>query len=763
MNDNERYVWSSCSLNCGSRCALRLHVVNGQVVSVESDPSQTSDTSYAMRACLKGRALKTFLNSSLRLNYPLKRIGPRGEGAFQRISWDEAISLFAERLTYVRDTYSNQAFYHNYATGLYQGYGSPYERLLAFAGGYLGREGNYSATQATVAGTYLYGSWPECFGSHYSATKDSDLIVLFGANPAVTSISGGGPFTELMESTEKAEVDFYVVDPRYNDTAATLGAAWIHIRPGTDAALANAICYVLLEKGHANRAFLDRYCVGFSEKTLPAGAPAHASFESYLLGLGPDRTPKTPQWAEGICGTPASIIEGIAFKLAHAKRPFVSQGLGLQRRDNGEASVRAVAMIPLMLGKVVEPGTNNGLTPPIGVPFDEIPIGNNPVKLRIPVYLWTEAIAHPERLTRDNGGVLGGERLETGIKFLVNHAGNCLTNQHGDLNKTHEILRDESLCEFIVASDVVMTDSVKYADLVLPDLMRAETDHLVAQGYLDEGHAFIRGKAPYDPPYERKDAYDVCALIAQKLGFGERYTEGRTHDDWNRKFYEDFCAEHPELDAPSFEELTRKGVWSVRIPMQESRLKRFIARPDDCPLDTPTGKIEVYSQTLAQMARVRNSEDTISPILAYIPEREGVGSPLAGEYPFLLTGFHKLSHTHSSYYKSDILRKVDPHRIWINTLDAERLGVATGDMLRVYNRRGEILVEAQVTPRIIPGTLALPQGAWFEADELGIDEGANINTLTSHKASYVARGSTQHSVRVALEKVDHDGTDGLLL
>ena len=252
---------------------------------------------------------------------------------------------------------------------------------------------------------------------------------------------------------------------------------------GTDAALVSALAYEFITHGWIDQAFLDKYCVGFDEKTLPKSAPKNSDYKSYILGHGADKTPKTPEWAASITGIPAATIKELAREMAQTKPLFVSQGWGPQRQANGEDASRAIAMIPILLGQIGLPGTNTGEhegnTP---FPAVYLPTGKNPVKAVIPVYMWTDAILRGHEMSRRTDGVRGVEQLKSDIKMIVNSGGNAMINQHGDCNWTDKVLRDTKKLEFLVVCDNMMTPSARYADILLPDTFGPETNDLACQG-----------------------------------------------------------------------------------------------------------------------------------------------------------------------------------------------------------------------------------------------------------------------------------------
>ncbi len=760
-DSRERVAWQACSVNCGSRCALRLHVRDGSIRWVESDTRPEREGAPQMRACLRGRSLRYWLGAPTRLDYPLRRVGPRGSGEFERVSWDEALGEVAAQLARVIAEHGNEAVLCSYATGLYPISGSPFERLLNCLGGHLGVYGDYSCAQLQQGMTYLYGDDGYWTGSVLGEAANAELVVLFGNSPADTRMGGAGAGWEFARARERGRFKVISIDPRHTETIAGHGDEWIPIRPGTDAALVAGIAYALITEGRVDQAFLDTYCVGYDESTLPASAPRNASYKSYVLGEGGDGVPKTPEWASAITGVPARRIASLAREMASASPLFVAQGWGVQRHDNGEAAARAIALLPILTGNIGLPGTNSGCRErflPFVVPED--PVGDNPVAVRIPAFCWLEAVDRGADLTAGNAGVRGADRLRTPVKLIVNHAGNCLTNQHADVNRTHDVLSDESKCEFIVCIDVHLTDSARYADIVLPDVARAEQANLISTGNADVVRGLVRGEDWGARRADRRTAWEMADELAARLGVQDAFRAGGASSD------EVALARHAEATAsderlPSFDALDAAHLW--REPYRGDRVAyaAFRADPAAFPLPTPSGKVEIYSERLARIAeRFSYAPDQeIPPIPRYVREGEGVDSPLRERFPFQLIGYHCRQRTHSSFANVEELNAVAAHEMQMNPIDAQDLGVRNGERVLVESLRGAIVIAVRVTPRIMPGVLAVPQGAWHRADMGGdrIDYGGCINTLTSARPTALARGNAQNTVLARVRRIGEGG------
>lgn len=745
-------VWTHCAVNCGSCCALQCHIQDGEIKYVESDNTGSAELGEPqLRACLRGRSIRRWLQSPDRLNKPLKRVGKRGEGKFEEIEWDEALDTIASEMKRIRETYGDEAMTSHYSSGVCQGQiqANPVKRLLNLTGGFLNYYGSYSSAHIAAAGTYTYGGGT--YGSSFLTIQPGQLVVLFGDSPADTRMGGGGHTHDFAYIRETTGCRVITIDPRMTDTTCGQGGEWIPIRPGTDGALCAALAYEIINNGWADEEFLNTYCVGYDESTLPESAKGkNASYKDYILGNGPDGTPKTPAWAAAITLIPEQRIIDLAREMHESDPVYIGQGYGPQRRANGEITARAIMVLPQLLGQIGKPGTNDGRREGCaGVGLGMLPTGDNPVLTNIPTFEWPNAILHGEELTALNAGVQGADKMSTSIKFIWNYAGNCLTNQHSDINLTHDILADESLVEFIVTSEVFMTDSAKYSDIIIPDLTSQEQISISSDGYSDNMIAVIFGAPVYEPKFERRGIYEVCADLAERLGVGDEFTEGKTREDWLREIYDETRAANAEkgMNMPTWDDGYAMGVWKMK-PEPIVKLADYVEDPEANALPTPSGKIEIYSETLAGFEATWElaDDEVVTALPIYDPGFLGYEA-CTEEYPLQITGFHYKAHTHSSYANNEVIQAAAQHVAWVNPVDAEARGIKDGDTIRVFNDCGEIRIEAKVTPRVIPGNVSIPQGMWHDADMAGdkVDHGGCINTLTKYRPTPLAKANPQHS------------------
>ena len=593
-----------------------------------------------------------------------------------------------------------------------------------------------------------------------------------------------------------------------NATSDRQTVSWLPINPGTDGALAAALLHELAFTHNAlDWDFLRERCIGFTDETLPERWRGMGlSVMDYLRGTGYDRVAKTPAWAAAITGIPADDIRELAEQLAAARPAFIMQGWGPQRRSNGEMTSGMIMMLAAALGQVGLPGTNNGMNIAWGGGFlTRVSAGRNSVPFRIPAYRFLDAIENGEALGAREGvrGLpeascddaegsgfateAGSEQafhsgratdsvqhqnrtahLPGSIKAIICHGGNCLTNQHGDVNRAHRMLGDPTKCEFILNVDVEFTDSARYADIVLPDLFRMEQESAMdADAW---GRRITASTGELGARFECRGAWEVCVELAKRWGIEDAFTEGRTEGEWIRHLYEGDRERSTGL--PTFDRLLKEGLaWRADCAEPFVALADWRSDPDAHPLDTPSGKIELFSEQLAVTAealRGTPDEGAITPIPTYVPEwgpaEFGVEqAEPACDQPLRVFGFHSVARIHSSWGNVPAVSRRVPQVISINPADADTRGIATGDLVEASNRFGTLRLPAHVTDDVIAGTIVMPQGAWWQAESNAaepIDVGGCINTLTTSRPSPLAFGNPQHTCWCHLHR--HMGTEAYL-
>lgn len=737
------------SHNCGGKCLLKLHVTDGVITRIETDDRQGDDISDPqLRACIRGRSYRKRQYHPDRLKYPLRRTGKRGEGRFERISWDEAYDIMHSRITEIIDKYGNGAIHLPYGTGSYTNTNGrwPVVRLMNMLGGSLGFYNSYSWACINIATPYMFGTLES--GNQRQDWLNSRYILMWGWNPA--EMKDGTNSDYFIRKARENGARVVCIDPRLSQSAVALADEWIPIRPGTDTAMMSAMAYVIITEQLTDNDFIRRCCSGYDAATMPDGYKDQESYTDYILGTR-DGIPKTAEWAEKITMVPASVIARIAREYATAGPAVLYQGYGMQRRAYGEQVVRGGASLAAITGNI---GINGGWASGLanqkgGGPFWTVfPMGSNPVKQTIPVYLWTEAVIRGTELGPQEG-LRGGESLDTNIKMIWSVASNVLMNQHGNLNRTRKIVEDESLLEFIVVQDNFMTPSARFADLVLPACTQFETWG-VEDGWKYGEEVFLTPKA-VEPPFETKSDYAICAGLAERFGVWDKYTEGgRTEKDWAAWMIDMTYRRTRFPEMPVFRKLSasNSGVYVKPVTTPAVAFREFRENPNKNPLRTPTGKIELFSGRLFDM----NMPDEIPAVAKYITEWESPFGKEAEEFPLQAMGHHYMPRVHSTHDNNIWSMEAFPQRVFINPADAEERGIADGDMVIIRNNRGKIRIPCRITKKMMPGVVDIPQGAWYNPDSEGTDIGGNVNTLTSERWTPLAKGNAQHTIMVEIEK-----------
>lgn len=746
-NLDEQILTTCSTVNCGGRCLIKAHINDGVVTRLTTDTKEDTFELPQLRACIRGRGYRQFVYHPDRLKYPMKRVGKRGEGKFEKISWEEAIDYIAKELTRITQKYGPASRYSNYASGhsgSIIGAGNMIQKILGLTGGYLGYHNSYSSAQTSNATPFTYGTTQT--GSTLNTLSDSKLIILWGHNPVETRF---GVTDYYVRKAKEAGVKIVVIDPRQSDTAVALADEWIPIAPTTDNAMMDAMTYVIISEKLYDKNFVDKYCVGFDEEHMPEGVPEGESLVSYIMGEK-DGVAKTPEWASKICRVPADTIRKLAREFATNKPSALLQGWGPQRQAYGEQFVRGGTVLAAITGNVgVRGGWASGAGYVSLVKTTAVPKGDNPLGgLTIPCFLWTDAVVRGTEMGAKDGvkGLPEGqETLPTNIKAMFNLAGNTLINQHSDCNRTAEILEDESLLELIVVSDIFMTPSAKFADILLPSNSFMERWD-IGTTWAPSQQAILSQKC-IDNLFETKSDYEWLTMLAQKLGVEKEFTEGKNELDWVMWSIEESRKVDPNF--PTFDEFKKKGIYQVSL--EDKTVIAFeeqIKDPENHKFETPSGKIEIFSKALWDM----NELDEIPAIPKYVSSWEGPEDPLIEKYPLQLIGWHYKRRCHSTFDNNKWLEEAGPQVMWMNKEDARTRNIKDGDKVKVFNERGEIHMPVKLTNSIIPGTVAIPQGAWWSPDKNGIDQRGNINTLTSQRPSALAKGNPQHTNLVEVEK-----------
>lgn len=747
---------TGCAHNCGGRCVLKAHVQDGVITRITTDTDRPDDPNDPrLIACMRGRAYRRRLYAPDRLSAPLRRVGDRG-GRFEEISWEDALDTVANELIRVKETYGNSAIYSHYSSGSYTEMtgANPTRRLLNLYGGVLNYYNSYSTACTQPATNAVYGT--TLTGSHRTDWQNSKLIILWAWNPA--EMIFGTNTSYMVKLARQAGAKTIVIDPRLSMTAQGLADEWIPIRPGTDCAMMAAMAYVMITENLLDEDYINRYAVGFDAQHMPEGYDTAESFKAYILGES-DGVPKTPEWAQSITAVPADTITRIAREYATTKPAMLFQGWGPQRRSHGEQPVRFACVLAAITGNVgISGGHASGCAYAFAGEFCPAPgmaIPPNPVPYAFPVHEWTDAVLRGKEMTRKDGvrGLADDEEtLPNSIKFLYNPAGNTLVNQHSNINRTVGILKDTSLAEFIVSNEHFMTPSARYSDIILPVCTFMETWGQCSNWTYSPSRILM--PKVVEPLYDLPSDYKVASMLAERLGIYDEFTEGgKTEEDWYNGFIDGMMSENAAIYGDR-EEFIKRG--SMTVPYTEDLplpFADYIADPEANPLKTPTGKIEIFSVAMAQFNETIGDPLESPPIPKYVQEWDSPFGPEAEEYPLQAIGHHYMRRTHSTWDNIDFMEEAFPQRVFMNSIDADARGIKDGDLVRVWNQRGEMQIQVRVSMRIMPGVVDIPQGGWYTPDGKGVDRRGAVNVLTNERSTPYAFGNPQHTIMVQVEKV----------
>jgi len=709
----EKIVSTVCSTHCGGLCLLKVHVSDGAITRIETDDGKEPQ----LRACLKGRAMRQRVYAPDRLKYPLKRTGDRGEGKFERISWDEALDAVASEMKRVKETYGPAAILLRGGGGnlsFIHGGSTPMARLLSLFGGYTTAWGSNSWEGATFASAATLGT------IHVENSREdllnSRIIILWGCDPAIT-VHGTNTLWYLIRAREKG-VKIVSVDPRFTDGAAILADRWIPIRPATDAAMLIAMAFVLVKEDLQDQAFLDRYTVGFDR------------FKAYLLGEE-DGIPKTPSWAEAVTGAPANEIETLAREYATLRPAALIAGISAGRTRMGEQYHRAAITLAAMTGNIGLSGGNAGgrslgnqypFHPyPFKLgPFMEVP--PNPVdqaapdrKITLRNYTKWRSMAsvHSSKLADAIlRGKAGGYPADYKFFYVVN---SNPVNQLPNPGKWQKALKN---LNFMVVQEQFMTATARYADIVLPTSTYFERDDLIAGGS-PPFYGYL--KKVIEPLGESRSQLDIATGLAARLGLS--HFNDKTDEAWVKEMVKG-------SEVPDYDTFRDEAVYQVELPEPFVPFRKQIEDPEHHPFPTPSGKIEIYSGQLAAI-----NDPLIPAIPKYIDLSKANGHSGMEKFPIQMVNRKVKHRAHSQLQTLPWLRELGEDYLEISTADAKARGIESGDRVKVFNDQGSVVLTAKATERIMPGVVCMAQGAWYAPDENGFDRGGCASTLLPEEHS----------------------------
>ncbi|MEG0418668.1 MAG: molybdopterin-dependent oxidoreductase [Gordonibacter sp.] len=704
------YGHACCNLNCSSHCHLKSHIKDGKIVTVT--PGAVPGREDYASACLRGIALsQKTQDENARVMYPMKRVGERGSGEFERISWEQAIDEIAQKLLETKEKYGEKAagFYSFTGNSGNLSMSAPIRFASMFGGTNFDIEGIMGDHGASMGMILAYGVKR---GSH--DTRDylnSNMIVLWGRNIADTHTS---EFRYLVQAREKG-AKIVVVDPRLCSSAA-IADQWIPIKPQTDPALALGMMNVIIANdlhdkewlaAHSVSPFLVKESDGSylldgedwmvwdaasgsakkynSEGVMPTlsgtfdvnGEAVRTAFDHLVDEASKYTLSVTAQ----ITGLPEDVIETFAMEYARAKPAGIRMGQGMQRVWNSFSSFRAIATLAAVAGYV---GIEGGGASHMG--------GNPSVKA-------SPDFKEPALMNKDwaDTGGMKPNTVKTSTMYdqiidkdpypidFMWFANSNFVNMSPDANKiVDKVLPSIST---IVTVDPYWTWTARQSDYVLPACNYWEKWDIE-----DRSPWVIISKPMIDPMGESKSDVEIMSLLAQKVGLEKFWN--KTDEEWCRGFPN---TAHPAWEGFDFDKVAQEGIFARADALFEPQ----IFRPDGT-FPTPSKRFQLYNEELVPYDE---------QVPSYKPMLEDPAGELGQKYPLVYLQFHDRLNVHSQHVLIPELSVVQSEPLLeMNPVDAASRGLAHGDVALIKNDRGACKMKVFLTEGIHPGAVATASG-----------------------------------------------------
>ena len=754
--------------------AFRAHIYAGKVQEIK--PLELDKNPTEMLNGIKG-----IIYSPSRVRYPMVRLDwlkkhkysadTRGNNRFIRVTWDEALDLFYRELERVQKEYGPWALHAGQTgwnqTGAFNNCTAHMQRAVGMHGNFITKVGDYSTGAGQTIMPYVLGS-TEVYaqGTSWSEIlENSDNIVLWANDPVKNLQVGWNCEThesfkyleQLKEKVAKGEINVLSVDPVKNKTQRYLENDHLYINPMTDVAFMLAVAHVLYKEELYDKKFIETYCLGFEE------------FIQYVQGQTKDKTEKTPEWAASICGVKADKIREFARMLVNG-RTQILMGWCIQRQEHGEQPYWAAAVVAAMVGQIGLPGggisyghhyssigvPSTGFAGPGGFPRN-LDQGMKPkwdnndfngYSRTIPVARWIDAILEPGKEINYNGGKV---KLPD-FKMMVISGCNPW-HHHQDRNRMKKAFKK---LQTVVTIEFAWTATCRFSDIVLPACTQWERNDIDVYGsYSSRG--LVAMHRLVDPLFQSKPDFQIMSELTQRFGRREEYTRGMSEMEWIESLYND-CkkANEGKFEMPEFNEFWEKSVLDFGEGKPWVRHADFRKDPELNPLGTPSGFIEITSRKIGRYGYEHCQEH---PMWFEKSERSH-GGPGSDKYPFWLQSCHPDKRLHSQMCESEEFRATyavqGREPVYINPVDAKAKGIKNGDLVRVFNGRGQLLAGAVLTDSYPRGVVRIEEGAWY--GPLNEKEGAictygDPNTLTQDiGSSELAQATSANTCIVDFEK-----------
>jgi len=720
--EETRLVRTVCPAHCGiDACGILAHVKEGRVVKVE--PGDFPDPRHR-RICLRGLSSLEITYHPDRLKYPMRRTGERGEGKFERISWDEAFDTIVQRFKEIADKYGWRSI--GWTLGG-PGAGTTkfgaYLRLASLTRSTRVSAWGYGDSALPCGSRALFGAqFPYQFlmGKFLTEKVEPEMVVVWGSNPAESQPLN--MMRRIMDAREKG-ARVVVIDPRFTVTASKADQ-YLGVRPGTDAALALGLMNVLFREGLQDTGFIQKYTVGpylvrtdtgeyvkgndigaegsgdyviwdetsdspkvqSDRGTIPLMTGTHTinGFECkpalrLLMELAREYPPA--RTAE-ITGIPVEVIEKLALRIGRSKPVTFITHMGFTRTYHGDISLRALGTIAALTGNVT--ATFSG--------------GYLPAVLNWRPFLHAE----PDRPSYSRLGILQlYDAIISGKPYPIKAVWFSFINFLNQCAHSTKIANEIfPKLDFIVAAELFMTPTARYADMLLPACSYLEFSDLIPFPY---PYVQLQQKV-IEPLYESRSDVDIASGLAGKLGFGDYFDKGE----------EGFIDLILDSGDPSMEGITRKtlGEGPMRL-----KLIPDMDQEIDIPFSTPSGKIEFYCERL---------RDAGQALPVYLEPVEAPLEPKGQKYPLTFIQGHSRFRTHSMFANVPSLLGLNPGPVVeINPRDAAERTISDNDLVTVFNDRGRTTLMAKVTEGVAPRVVNITQGWW-----IGQFKEGSVNHLT---------------------------------
>ncbi len=700
-------------------------------VSPFSRDSQPSPIGYSLPDTVQGSS--RVRRPAVRLGFLQGRNNPqmRGREPFVEVSWEQALALTAGELQRVAGTYGHQAIYggsYGWASaGRFHHAQSQLHRFFNCFGGYTGSTNTYSIAAGERVLPHILGDLDELQRQHTHwpvLAEHCQLFVAFGGLPSRNAqVNGGGAndhsLDHWLRTLQANGCRFINISPVRNDLTSGVSADWLAIKPGTDTALLLAICQVLSAEQLYDAGFVQRCTVGFEP------------FNRYLQGET-DGQIKSPEWAAQITGLDAAVIRQLARQMA-AHRTMVNMAWSVQRARQGEQAFWGLVALTALLGQIGTPGGGIGFgyasTNLAGAhrrrfSGPRMPAGTNPVKQRIPVARITDMLLNPGKAYQFDGQTL----TYPDIRLIYWAGGNAFHHQQ-DLNR---LIRGWRQPEAVIVHEQYWTAQAKFADIVLPATTSLEREDI---GSASNDGFMIAMHRQFPPVAEARDDYTIFSQLAAQLGFADSFTHGRDEQQWLEYLYQQSRprAAAEGITLPAYADFQAQGVIEYPRPDRpQILLQAFRDNPQAAPLATPSGKIELFSATVAAFGYAESPGHAF-----WSPPEQATRQQEQQHWPLHLLSSQPRTRLHSQYDQGSVSRRTKiqgREPLWMHPQDAAERGIADQSVIRVFNQRGSLLAGVRLTREILPGVVQISTGAWYDpldpAVEGSLDKHGNPNVLT---------------------------------